>query len=138
MRKNREAFKVFSVLYETGKKINSTLDVDKILKYVVNATIKKFHYHNCSLLLVEGKDLVIKDGYGYNRKKFHNFRIPVGKGVTGRVAMTGKPMIINDISKASFYITIVPGNKSEIAVPLKSHNKVIGVYSIESRQKSFG
>ncbi len=136
MRKNREASKVFSILYETGKKINSIFDVDKILKYVVNATIKKFHYHNCSLLLVEGKDLVIKDGYGYDKKKFHNFRIPIGKGVTGRVVKSGKPMIVNDISKAPFYITIVPGNKSEIAVPLKSHNRVIGVYSIESRQKN--
>ncbi len=136
MRKSRNPSQVFSILYETGKKINSTFSVDKILEYVVNATIKKFHYHNCSLLLVEGKNLVIKEGYGYDRKKFQNFRIPIGKGVTGRVVRTGKPMVVNDISKVPFYITIVPGNKSEIAVPLKSHNRVIGVYSIESRRKN--
>ncbi|MBI2141338.1 GAF domain-containing protein [Candidatus Woesearchaeota archaeon] len=132
----RSMSQVLSILYETGKKINSTFDVDKILKYVVNATIKKFHYHNCSLLLVEGNSLVVKDGYGYDRKKFHNFKIPIGTGVTGRVAKSGKPLIINDISKIPFYITIVPGNKSEIAVPLKSRNRVIGVYSIESKTKN--
>ena len=104
---------VLSILYETGKKINSTFDVDKILEYIVNATIKKLNYHNCSLLLVEGKSLVIKAGYGYDKKRFNNFKIPIGKGVTGRVAKTGKPLIINDISKIPYYITIVPGNKSE-------------------------
>lgn len=135
MSKKRDPNQVFSILYEIGKKINSTFDVDTILKYIVNATIEKFHYHNCSLLLVEGNNLVLKDGYGYDKEKFHNFKIPIGKGVTGKVAKTGKPIIINDISKIPYYITIVPGNKSEIVVPLKSRNKVIGVYSIESEQK---
>src|SRR3989338_973966 len=134
--KSRHPSQVFSILYETGKKINSTFDVDRILTYIVNATIKRLHYHNCSLLLLEGKNLVIKDGYGYDKKRFYNFKIPIGKGVTGRVAKTGKPLIINDISKIPFYITIVPGNKSEIAVPLKSRNRVIGVYSIESKTKN--
>ena len=127
---------VFSILYETGQKINSTFDVDKILKYIVNATIEKLHYHNCGILLVEGNNLVIKAGNGFDERKFKNFKIPIGKGVTGKVAKTGKPIIINDISKVPFYITIVPGNKSEIAVPLKLRNRVIGVYSIESREKN--
>jgi len=135
MVKKRDPNQVFSILYEIGKKINLTFDVDTILKYIVNATIEKFHYHNCSLLLVEGNNLVLKDGYGYDKGKFQDFKIPIGEGVTGRVAKTGKPIIINDISKIPYYITIVPGNKSEIVVPLKSRNKVIGVYSIESEQK---
>src|SRR3989338_8623543 len=137
--KSRHPSQVFSILYETGKKINSTFDVDRILTYIVNATIKRLHYHNCSLLLVEGKNLVIKDGEGDDKKRFYNFKIPIGKGVTGRVAKTGKPVIVSDISKIPFYITIVPGNMSEICVPLKSHNRVIGVYSIESsRRNAFG
>src|SRR3989338_5653530 len=104
MLKKLDPDQVLSILYETGKKINSTFDVDKILKYIVSATIEKFGYHNCSLLLVEGKNLVIKDGYGFNKKKFQNFKIPIGKGVTGRVAETGEPLIISDISKCPFYI----------------------------------
>ena len=134
--KSRHPSQVFSILYETGQKINSTFNVNKILEYIVNATIRKLHYHNCSLLLVEGKNLVMKAGYGYDKKKFQNFKIPIGKGVTGRVAKRGKPIIVNDISKIPYYITIVPGNKSEIAVPMKSRNKVIGVYSIESEKKN--
>lgn len=136
--KSRNPSQVLSILYETGQKINSTFDVDKIISYIVNATIKKLRYHNCSLLLVEGKNLVIKAGYGagYKKKQFRNFKIPIGKGVTGRVAKSGKPLIIKDISKCPFYITIVRNNNSEIVVPLKSRNKVIGVYSIESRYKN--
>ena len=136
MPKKLDPNEVFSVLFEIGQKINSTFDVDTILKHIVNATIKKFHYHNCSLLLVEGKNLVLKDGYDYDRNKFQNFKIPIGEGVTGKVAKTGNPMIVNDISKIPYYITIVPGNMSEIVIPLKSRNKVIGVYSIESKQKN--
>lgn len=136
MPKKLDSNQVLSILYETGKKINSTFDVDKILRYIVSTTIEKFGYHNCSLLLVEGKNLVIKDGYGYDKKRFRNFKIPIGKGVTGRVAETGEPLIISDISKCPFYITIVPNNGSEIVVPLKSRNKMIGVFSIESEEKN--
>ncbi len=135
MHKTQDPSQIFSILYETGKKINSTFDVDEILNHIVNTTVEKLHYHNCGLLLVEGKNLVVKAGNGYS-KKFFNYKIPIGKGVTGRVAKSGKPLIINDISKCPYYITIVQKNKSEIVVPLKSRNKVIGVYSIESRYKN--
>lgn len=134
MPKKLDPNEVFSVLFETGQKINSTFDVDTILKHIVNTTVGKLHYSNCGLLLTEGNDLVVKAGNGYG-KEFYNYKIPIGEGVTGRVAKTGKPMIINDIAKCPFYITIVPGNQSEIVVPLKSRNKVIGVYSIESKDK---
>lgn len=60
--------------------------------------------------------------------------IPLGKGITGRVAQTGQPLRIADVSQEADFIilykTVSP--RSELCVPIKLGEQVIGVFNAQS------
>lgn len=63
--------------------------------------------------------------------------IPVGRGIVGCVAESGKPETIGDTSADSRYILDDARRLSEIAVPIISNGDVIGVIDSEHREKDF-
>jgi sigma-B regulation protein RsbU (phosphoserine phosphatase) len=64
-------------------------------------------------------------------------RIPVGKGVTGQVALTREPILLNDVTTAGYYISANPAVRSELAVPLIAKNRLIGVMDLESEEPGY-
>jgi LytS/YehU family sensor histidine kinase len=63
--------------------------------------------------------------------------IPIGKGITGSVALSGKAEIINDTSLDPRYIVDETVRYSEIAVPIIAENRVLGVIDCEHSKKRF-
>lgn len=61
----------------------------------------------------------------------NSLRIRIGDGVTGRVAATGQPVIIDDLSKEPSYIPDIEPALSEICVPMFIDDRVVGVIDSE-------
>jgi PAS domain S-box-containing protein len=61
--------------------------------------------------------------------------IPVGQGITGTVAATGRPWRLGDVTRVPEYIDGGVGTRSELCVPLKVGERVIGVINAESTQR---
>ena len=64
------------------------------------------------------------------------FRVPLGRGLTGRVARTGRPLLVNDVSGDNRYIA-GPGRektRAELDVPLQVARRTIGVLNAESKR----
>lgn len=123
-----------TILYETGKIINSSLDLNKILRNIVSIVVNKLKYDEFSILFLENKKLILKEGHNHPKKDVAEYHIKLGKGVTGKVAESGRPIIVNDVSKSKDYIRIRKKIKSELAVPIKNKGKVIGLFNVESRK----
>lgn len=62
--------------------------------------------------------------------------IPINRGITGLVVATGKPMRVPDVHLEPAYIAVSSEVKSELCVPLKIGQQVLGVVNIESKQLS--
>jgi len=60
--------------------------------------------------------------------------IPLGQGVTGRVAATGQPWRVLDVTREPAYLTVDARARSELCVPLKIGERIIGVVNAESRR----
>jgi CheY-like chemotaxis protein len=58
-----------------------------------------------------------------------------GNGITGWVAYHGKSYLMEDPMEDIFYIEGIPGAQSSITVPLLYHDKVIGTFNVESKQR---
>ncbi|GAB4271771.1 MAG: hypothetical protein Kow0080_17570 [Candidatus Promineifilaceae bacterium] len=58
--------------------------------------------------------------------------VPPNQGIVGEVFRTGRPKLVQDISKEKKYYQIEPTTRSELAAPLRVHNRIIGVINIES------
>jgi len=96
-----------------------------------------FSYAIVEIGLVEGDELIFKARAERNSAiPFESFRLKVGKeGITGWVAATGEPLLLPDVSQDPRYIQITDSVfRSELAVPIKTKEKVIGVLNVQSEQ----
>jgi PAS domain S-box-containing protein len=89
------------------------------------------------MALIEGEELVFKAGAGavWESPQFHPPRVQVGcQGITGWVARSGEPLLVNDLSQESRYYGLPEAGemRSELAVPLKTKQRVIGVLHVQS------
>jgi len=129
----------FRVISEVGHHITSILDVNDLLDEIVGLVKETFGYYLVDILLIEGNDLVIRAVAGppFDDPPFQASRIKVGEeGITGWVAGTGKPFLTSDVSQEPRYLSLSDAieTRSELCVPLKTKDAVIGVLNIESDQ----
>ncbi|HXF81835.1 MAG TPA: GAF domain-containing protein [bacterium] len=129
-----------SVLYEAAKAISSSLELESVLENLVQVPCRAFGYEYGAILLTDERngDLVVETTYGYP-KGTRGYRIPAGKGITGWVQRSGKAEIVPDVRQDTRYIGVDERVIAEIAVPLISEGRVIGVFNAEStRRGAFG
>jgi PAS domain S-box-containing protein len=63
---------------------------------------------------------------------------PVGDGIIGRALRQGQPALVADVLADPDYKVVLPSTRSELAVPIKREERVIGVLNLESeRQEAF-
>ncbi len=58
--------------------------------------------------------------------------IPIGKGVCGAAAKTGKTELVADVKKDDRYLSCFLSTRSEIVVPIKKDKMIIGEIDIDS------
>jgi GAF domain-containing protein len=59
-------------------------------------------------------------------------RIPVTEGICGAAAAAGETVVVDDVSKDSRYLSCSIRTKSEIVVPIRAWDKVVGEIDIDS------
>lgn len=127
-----------SALYEVGKSITSTLNLDKVLSLITQKAARIMKGRACTLRLLHTnkKDLVLRASYGVNHHSHILKKLKVGESVAGAVAKSGRPYIVNDLSHDKKYKYLHLAKKeglcSLITVPLIERGRTIGVISIYS------
>lgn len=105
-------------------------DLDTSIRLMAGAIGRDLQYEAFAILLRDGDDLVVRGMYGM---PFYEERIPLGKGVTGTVGATGRPLIVPDVTRHENYILVDPEMRSEMAAPMRIGDELIGVLDVESR-----
>ena len=59
-------------------------------------------------------------------------RIPVGQGVCGAAAATGRTEVVDDVNADPRYLACFPSTRSEIVVPIVHEGLVVGEIDIDS------
>lgn len=88
------------------------------------------HYSWVGIYIVKGSELVLGPWIGKQATEHTN--IPLGKGVCGSAAASGKTEIVADVSKDSRYLACFVSTRSEIVVPIKRGKMVIGEIDVDS------
>jgi PAS domain S-box-containing protein len=107
----------------------SELEVPVIVRLVVEATAEAFGYTQVSVYLIQDNELVLQHQVGYNTVIS---RVPLSRGVAGRVARTGKAILLKDARSDPDFLAAIEGIVSEICVPLSDEGKTVGVLNVES------
>jgi GAF domain-containing protein len=115
--------------------ISITNNSFNVLQDVVNFIYNNFnHYNWVGIYIVQGNDLLLKSWKGPNATE--HTKIPIGKGVCGSVAKIGNTEIVDDVHSDNRYLACFLSTKSEIVVPIKKDNKIVGEIDIDSNKIS--
>lgn len=117
--------------------------IEEIVWGIAKQVIARIGFEDCVIYLLDKQTQLLiqtaahgpKNPYQLNIK--NPITIPLGKGIVGTVAYTGKAEIISDTSKDSRYIVDDEQRLSEIAVPIIYQNKVIGIIDSENSKANF-
>jgi diguanylate cyclase (GGDEF)-like protein len=128
-----------ATLYEIVREVNSNLGLKHCLKSIIDNTVRVLNVERASLMLFDKqkKELRIEYATGISHKIIKNARVKIGQGVSGWVAKTGKPLLINDITKDKRFRPREKGkyyNQSLLSVPLKARGEVIGVLNVNNKR----
>ncbi|RJP75293.1 MAG: GAF domain-containing protein [Candidatus Abyssobacteria bacterium SURF_17] len=135
--KLEEKIERLSTLISVGSSINSTLDLDQLLTYLMACATKVMKAKDSSLMLLDERtnELVFKIALGEKGSQVQEFRLRMGQGIAGQVALTGEPIIVSDAAKDTRFEGSIDAKtgfetKSIMCVPIKLREKVVGVIEV--------
>ena len=124
--------RLLNALIEIGQELASTTDLEELLDSLLRVARDVFLFENAIIRLLDedGLHLVTAAAFGYTEDAMAP--IQIGQGVMGRTAEVQKPILVEDVRKLPDYVPGIPGAQCELAVPLISKNKLVGVLNVES------
>jgi PAS domain S-box-containing protein len=139
----REQTLIIDMINELAKSILGKYDIYEIAWEMIQKIAEYLGTDDCIIYLVNHQSQTLEQiasfgaKVGSKKEVINKIVLPIGKGIVGHVAQSGKPEIISDSSKDKRYIVDDQKRFSEISVPIISEGKVIGVIDSEHLGKNF-
>jgi len=129
------------VAADITREATSSRDLSELLERAGQLIQDRFGYYHTGFFLVDAGNeyaVLTSSPTEAGRKMIaagHKLRVGY-TGIVGRVASTGEARIAldTDLDAVHFNNPLLPNTKSEMALPLKVENKVIGVLDVQSEQ----
>ncbi len=126
---------------EIARDTSGTLALDTLLRRTVNLICTRFGYYHSSVFLLDdaGQNAVIRESTGEagEEMKRRSHSLPVGsRSIIGYVTEAGKPLLITDVTQDPIHRPnpLLPETHSELGIPLKIGNRVIGAMDVQATQ----
>ncbi len=128
-----------SFLLEVADAVNTTLDLETLMRRVAELVHRIIHYDVFAILLLNEKrqELRVRFQVGHSPEVAAQIRVKVGSGITGTAAQRGEAVLVNNVLKAPEYISSGAKVLSELAVPLIVKGRTIGVLDVEASESNF-
>lgn len=118
-------------------------DLDGVLWAVAHEAIARLDLEDCVVYVVDHQRKVCVQSAAYGPKNPSGYDIlnpiviPLGKGLVGSVARTGRSERVDDVSRDPRYIVDDAARNSELTVPIIHEGRVIGVIDSEHSRPGF-
>ena len=139
----REKQIVLDLINNIAQSILGKEEINEIALEISRKIAKYLNTNDCIIYLLDNDSKTLEQiaAYGQKHQKdnsiFNRLILPIGKGIVGTVAKTGKSEIIHDTSKDDRYILDDKIRYSEITVPIINNGEVIGIIDAEHEQKNY-
>ncbi|HET6594496.1 MAG TPA: GAF domain-containing protein [Anaerolineales bacterium] len=126
---------------EIGRLVTSTLDLNTIFTRTVNLISERFGFYYAAIYIIEetGFNAILREATGEagEKMKAQSYSIIVGShSVIGKVSANMEPMLVNDTDLEPLYVLnpYLLDTRSEVAIPLRIGQRIVGVIDIQSTQ----
>ncbi len=130
----RERAELLDFLLEVAAITSETLNLERLLDNVATVVLQVIPHELFAILLYSErrKGLRIRYARGHRKEVVHNLIIPLGEGITGAAAASGQPVMVGDVHADQRYLNALDAVRSELAVPMVLHGKLVGVIDLQS------
>jgi diguanylate cyclase (GGDEF)-like protein len=130
-----DAAERFQALCELTQEMALVEEERAIYSLVLDVAQRVLDLFNCAIMLIdeEGTALLTVEQCGYPEET-RGFRISMESdlGISRWVAQHGETLYVPDVRQDQRYVPGVPEARSELAVPIRIHDRTIGVINVES------
>ena len=139
-----------NLVREVSTQIANVLDVDELSARVTSLIQKTFNYYYVAIFTLEQNSSAlrfrssavalrkggIRSGILEGRNASIALEVETGQGLIGEAVRTGQQIICDDVrADVRFrFIDSLPETKSEVVIPLKIEERVLGVLDVQSNQ----
>ncbi len=122
---------------EVSRRLSTILDMEPLTREVVNEVQHAFNYYHVHIYLFNEtrQDLIMAGGTGEAGQVMlaRGHHIPAGRGLVGRAATTNMPVLVGNTTQDPGWLPnpLLPETKSELAVPISSGDRVLGVLDVQ-------
>ncbi|NLD94082.1 MAG: GAF domain-containing protein [Fibrobacter sp.] len=130
---------VLTSLQEMRDSAYLTKNKEELLKVILSISLQSLDADTGSIMLIDQKKrcLTIEMAHGLEPRVVNNVRQKIGIGISGRVARSGRPLLIT--GKVAATDTPIAEDRSDICsaicCPMLIGNEVIGVININSKKR---
>lgn len=130
--------RTLKALAAISQELSSILDVDDLLGKIASTVRGLINYDAFSVLLMDSERKLLRHRFSMRYDERVDLdNIPLGKGITGAAVEQRAPIRVQDTSKDPRYIASHPDIRSEVAIPLMTHDRVSGVMDLESERVGY-
>jgi sigma-B regulation protein RsbU (phosphoserine phosphatase) len=122
---------VLATLFDLGSQVTSVLDFDELLPRIPELLQRLIEFQAFAVYLYDERRGEVKLTYavGYPESA-RGYRLKAGQGVVGVAIETGQPVLVGDLATEPRHLSLVPGMRSQLAVPLVHQAKAIGALNL--------
>lgn len=125
---------------ESLSKLNVGQRLKLLEEKIIAFTKELMHFDHFAIRLLDRRanklEMVISSGLPTDALNIDLYADTEGNGISGYVAATGRSYICPDVERDPRYVFGLDQAKSSLTVPLTLHDRVIGIFNIESRQRA--
>lgn len=123
-----------ATLFALSREVTGVLDLDELLRQIPRliARLTNFGVFSVYLLDEQTEELRIAYAEGYPEEAAKQVRLSLGEGTVGAAVQEQRSILLNDVSTDPRYISVVPGARSTLVVPLRYKGAAIGALNLLS------
>jgi PAS domain S-box-containing protein len=133
LQRQLEALSVLHAVAAAGAEAD---DEDAFIRRATEIIAENLFPDNFGILLIDPRENVLRLHPSYHGLPVSQIKqpIPLGKGITGRVAVNVKELYVSDVRLDSSYIRMSQQARSELCAPLKVGDRILGVINAERKE----
>jgi len=137
--KVHEQTNLLTAFREIVDAVRLTIDRKELLSVILKLATESTRAERGSImLLTDEKTLRVEIAKGMDDEVVRKIRVPIGEGISGKVAATGKPILISGKARSGDFSRPMDRSdvKSAMCVPLIVNGEFIGVINVSSSEST--
>lgn len=127
-----------ATLFALSREVSGVLDLDELLPQIPRLIAQLTPFGVFSMYLLDEQTQMLRIAYaeGYPEEAARQVRLSLGEGTVGTAVLEQRSVLIGDVTADPRYISIVPGVKSTLVVPLRHKGRAIGALNLLSSERN--